>query len=151
MCLVGNQFVIRSRKKGPQKGVQQLQQTRDHIQMRLLWQRFSLSHRPLQPQATLQQPKRQRTRMYCRDQTWSAEAIYRGFLTRMVYLYCISPDQNGVSLLYIMLETHHSGWEPSIYSRVTPFWSGTLDICIFSQFVPLHQLYFYLLNWSKAG
>ena len=22
-------------------------------------------------------------------------------------------DQNGVSLLYIMLEKHHSGWEPS--------------------------------------
>ena len=27
------------------------------------------------------------------------------------------PDQNGVSLLYIMLEIHHSGREPSI-SRV---------------------------------
>ena len=26
------------------------------------------------------------------------------------------PDQNGVSLLYIMLEIHHSGWEPSIYA-----------------------------------
>ena len=25
-------------------------------------------------------------------------------------------DQNGVSLLYIMLEIHHSGWEPLIYS-----------------------------------
>ena len=25
-------------------------------------------------------------------------------------------DQNGVSLLYIMLEIHHSGWEPSIYT-----------------------------------
>ena len=25
-------------------------------------------------------------------------------------------DQNGVSLLYIMLEIHHSGWEPSIFS-----------------------------------
>ena len=24
------------------------------------------------------------------------------------------PDQNGVSLLYIMLEIHHSGWEPSL-------------------------------------
>ena len=24
------------------------------------------------------------------------------------------PDQNGVSLLYIMLEIHHSGWQPSI-------------------------------------
>ena len=23
-------------------------------------------------------------------------------------------DQNGVSLLYVMLEIHHSGWEPSI-------------------------------------
>ena len=26
-------------------------------------------------------------------------------------------DQNGVSLLYIMLEIHHSGREPSIYTR----------------------------------
>ena len=26
------------------------------------------------------------------------------------------PDQNGVSVLYIMLEIHHSGREPSIYS-----------------------------------
>ena len=25
------------------------------------------------------------------------------------------PDQNGVSLLYIMLEVHHSGREPSNY------------------------------------
>ena len=25
-------------------------------------------------------------------------------------------DQNGVSPLYIMLEIHHSGWEPSFYS-----------------------------------
>ena len=24
------------------------------------------------------------------------------------------PDQNGVFPLYIMLEIHHSGWEPSI-------------------------------------
>ena len=28
-------------------------------------------------------------------------------------------DQNGVSLLYIMLEIHHSGWEPSNVSSVT--------------------------------
>ena len=28
------------------------------------------------------------------------------------------PDQNGVSLLYIMLEIHHSGWEPSIWIYV---------------------------------
>ena len=54
--------------------------------------------------------------------------IYREFPTRMVYLYnhiegfrpewCISsrvPDQNGVSLQYIMLEIHHSGWGPSTY------------------------------------
>ena len=26
------------------------------------------------------------------------------------------PDQNGVSLLYVMLEIGHSGWEPSIFS-----------------------------------
>ena len=27
------------------------------------------------------------------------------------------PDQNGVSLLYVMLEIHHSGREPSIHMR----------------------------------
>ena len=27
------------------------------------------------------------------------------------------PDQNGVSLLYIMLAIHHSGWEPLICHR----------------------------------
>ena len=34
------------------------------------------------------------------------------------YLACISrvSNQNGVSLLYIMLEMRHSGWEPSIYA-----------------------------------
>ena len=48
--------------------------------------------------------------------------------------WCISsmisrvPDQNGVSQLYIMLEIHHTGLEPSIYSGDTPFWSETIDI-----------------------
>ena len=44
---------------------------------------------------------------------------------------CISrvPDQNGVSLLYIMLEMHRSGWEPSNYVSVC-----MLDFCPFSQF-----------------
>ena len=28
------------------------------------------------------------------------------------------PDQNGVSLLYIMLEIHHSGWVPLIYFAI---------------------------------
>ena len=37
-------------------------------------------------------------------------------------------DQNGVSLLYIMLEIHYSGWKPSVYSRDTPFWLETLDL-----------------------
>ena len=48
----------RGRKKGPQKGAQQLQQTRDHTQMRLFRQRLFLPHRSLQPQATLQQSNR---------------------------------------------------------------------------------------------
>ena len=48
----------RSGKKGLQKGAQQLQQTRDHTQMRLLRQRLFLPHRFLQPQATLQQSNR---------------------------------------------------------------------------------------------
>ena len=30
-------------------------------------------------------------------------------------------NQNGVSLLYIMLEIHHSGREPLIYSTDIPF------------------------------
>ena len=59
----------RSRKKGPQKGAQQLQQTRDHTQMRLLWQRLFLPHRSLQPQVTLQQSTDRTTRMYSHDQT----------------------------------------------------------------------------------
>ena len=42
----------RSRKKGLQNGAQPLQQTRDHTQMQLLWQRLFLPHRSLQPQAT---------------------------------------------------------------------------------------------------
>ena len=46
-------------KKGLRKGAQQLQQTRDYTQMRLLRQRMFLSHRSLQPQATLQQSNRQ--------------------------------------------------------------------------------------------
>ena len=37
-------------------------------------------------------------------------------------------NQNGVSLVYIMLEIRHSGREPSIYSRDIPFWSGTIDV-----------------------
>ena len=49
----------RSRKKGLQKGAQQLQQTRDLTQMRLLRQRLLLPHRSLQPQATLQKLNRQ--------------------------------------------------------------------------------------------
>ena len=49
----------RNRRKGMQKGVQQLQQTRDHTQMWLLWQRLFLPHLSLQPQATLQQSNRQ--------------------------------------------------------------------------------------------
>ena len=44
------------------------------------------------------------------------ELVNRGFGTRMVYLYYILrvSDQNSVCLLCIMLEIHHSGWEPSI-------------------------------------
>ena len=34
-------------------------------------------------------------------------------------------NQNGVSLLYIMLEIHHYGQEPTIYSRDLPLWSET--------------------------
>ena len=47
---------------------------------------------------------------------WCIPTIYRGFPTRMLYPYYIwrVSDQNGVSLLYIMLEIHHSDPEPSI-------------------------------------
>ena len=43
---------------------------------------------------------------------------------------CISrvPNQNGVSLLYIMLEIHHSGWEPSIWCDGLHA-LVTLDLC----------------------
>ena len=90
---------------------------------------------------------------------WYISTIYRGFPTRMVYLNYISKvsnqngipqlyiegfqpewyistmisrvfDQNGVSLLYIMLEIHHSGREPSIYSRDVPFWSETVELSL---------------------
>ena len=47
------------------------------------------------------------------------DSIYQGFPTRMVclnYILRVS-DQNGVYLLYIMLEIHHSGWGPSIFPR----------------------------------
>ena len=47
-----------SRKKGPHKGAQQLQQTRDQAQMQLLRWRLSLPHRSLQPQAMVQQSNR---------------------------------------------------------------------------------------------
>ena len=42
----------------------------------------------------------------------------------LILCVCISrvSDQNGVSLLYIMLEIHHSGWEPSIFF---------MHICVF--------------------
>ena len=40
------------------------------------------------------------------------------YLLMFSYYLCILrvSDQNGVSLLYIMLEIHHSGWEPSNYA-----------------------------------
>ena len=35
------------------------------------------------------------------------------------------PDQNGVSLLCIMFEIHHSGWEPSIWTTTaSSFWQS---------------------------
>ena len=38
------------------------------------------------------------------------------FCGRYKYLILMVSDQKGVSLLYIILEIHHSGWEPSYYS-----------------------------------
>ena len=35
------------------------------------------------------------------------------FMGVAVFVISRVPDQNGVSLLYIMLEIPHSGWEPS--------------------------------------
>ena len=80
----------RSRKKSLRKGAQQLQQTRDHIQMGLLEQRLFLPHRSLQPQVTLQQSNRQDNQDVL---PWS-NLIDGGHISRV-------PDQNGVSLLYI--------------------------------------------------
>ena len=39
------------------------------------------------------------------------------YTCRYVYISRL-PDQNGVSLLHIMLEIHHSCWEPSICKSV---------------------------------
>ena len=39
------------------------------------------------------------------------------------------PNQNGVSLLHITLEIHHSSREPSIYSGDIPYWLETLELC----------------------
>ena len=55
---------------------------------------------------------------------------YRGF-----------PDQNGVSLQYIMLEIHHSGWKPSIlyFACSTFLQSVTVFIAQNQQCVDLHS------------
>ena len=64
---------------------------------------------------------------------------FREFPTRMIYLDYISrvSDQNGVSVLYIMLDIHHSGWEPWIYRhRDIPFWSETLELfCVYPEYI----------------
>ena len=44
------------------------------------------------------------------------------------------PDQNGVSLLYIMLEIHHSGWEPSVCSSVDSY-KHCIEICMMCSFI----------------
>ena len=47
--------------------------------------------------------------------------LYFGFVFWLLFFFCICfiysrvSGQNGESLLYIMLEIHHSGREPSIY------------------------------------
>ena len=60
-------------------------------------------------------------------------------------------DQNGVSPLRIMLEIHHSGREPSIYSRDIPFWSETLDIIFMDMYtVPHKPMHTYIeIYWYK--
>ena len=44
---------------------------------------------------------------------------------------CISrvPNQNGVSLLYIMLEIHHSGMELSIYVFKSACTTASMCVC----------------------
>ena len=42
------------------------------------------------------------------------------------------PNQNGVSLLYIMLEIHHSGREPSIFRKS---WSCVHGFILFHRFI----------------
>ena len=49
-------------------------------------------------------------------------------------------DQNGISLLYIMLEIHHSGWEPSIYSHANKIAHTHIANCIFFLSVAAHTL-----------
>ena len=44
------------------------------------------------------------------------------------------PDQNGVFLLYIMLEIHHSGLEPSVCIQIFKRWSCNTFKLLHSQF-----------------
>ena len=66
---------------------------------------------------------------------------------------CVVQDQKGVSPLYIMLEIHHSGQEPSVcgsgpegcistvyHAWDTPFWSGTLGVWFITRRVYLHYI-----------
>ena len=49
-------------------------------------------------------------------------------------------SQNGVALLYIMLEIHHSGWEPSISFHAADKWKT--DSCRVIAIVKKNPLWF---------
>ena len=76
---------------------------------------------------------------------------------------CISrvSDQNGVSLLYIMLEIHHSGWEPlicypSVVVRLCKRWDVTDDkmncsnMKLFKTKSLLHELHFWFQQFPSS-
>ena len=50
-------------------------------------------------------------------------------------------DQNGVSLLYIMLEMHHSGWEPS--DLVAKFIETSTTKSVFLWYRPQRDVHFF--------
>ena len=61
---------------------------------------------------------------------------YQVFMMTCIYISRVS-DQNGVCLLYIMLEIHHSGWERSNFVRYLylPFCYGYLSACSYQVYV----------------
>ena len=97
-----------------------------------VWQCKSYLSLHVYPTSTQQQYLSCLTSEYvCTD--WYTSSAFPAYLWGLLLLwhFCISrvPDQNGVSLLYIMLEVHHSGREPLICDRF--FFNPTIEVVTF--------------------